>query len=248
MMSFNEVSLSDVVQKQYSFKLKAFLGALGSLAILQLLALLFSLGGSMGSGFFGGHIEIEISYLSGNTVILFTILWAFVTAINMTTRAARYDDFTFVTNRLSSNIANLLYILTVSLIGGVSAILCGYILRVIGFFIYDTKLGPTIMDTPAEFFLAIGAVTLYVFLFGALGYLIGMLVQISRIFIVLLPATLIGAMMAGFISGYESLVKAVFDFIFMESNFGLFFIKVIVLSSLFFLAAFTLSNKLEVRK
>ncbi|MBS4196861.1 hypothetical protein [Lederbergia citri] len=248
-MSLIELSLSDVVKKQYKFKLRAFFGSFSSLAFMQLLGLLFSLGGSGGMGFSSEHYSIHISYYSAEMVIVFTLLWAFLTAILITAKAARFDDFSFVSNRISSNIANALFLVTASVIGGTSAILSGYLLRVITYFTSDVQYGVNsgLLVAPKEFFLGISATILYVLLFSSIGYMFGMLVQINKIFIVLLPCLIIGSWIFLGITN-EGMIKPIFDFIFRESVFSLFFIKIIGISGLLFAGAAALSNRMEVRK
>lgn len=58
-----------------------------------------------------------------------------MTGILITTKAVRYDDFTFVSNRLSSNLANILFLLTASAIGGAAAVTAGFLLKIIAFFL-----------------------------------------------------------------------------------------------------------------
>src|SRR5690606_25424703 len=190
MMSLIELSLSDVVKKQYKFKLRAFFGSFSSLALMQLMGLIFSLGGSGGMGYSGSDgISVSVTYYSAETIIIFTFLWAFITSILITTRSSRYDDFSFVSNRLSSNLANMLFLVSVSIIGGVSAIFSGYLLKVITYFTSDVQYGINsgLFGAPKEFFLSISATILYILLFSAFGYLVGMIVQVNKIFIVLLP-------------------------------------------------------------
>ncbi|MCJ7842564.1 hypothetical protein MUB24_17005 [Lederbergia sp. NSJ-179] len=247
-MSLTETTLFDVVMKQYAFKRRAFFTTFGTLALLQLLGLLFSIGGSGGSGFLSENMSIDLTYYSGDIVIVFTILWTFIAAIFMTTKAARYDDYTFVANLLSSHLANLLFLLTACIIGGISAVLCGYLVRIFGYFSDGLTMGVGLFSAPLEFVLSVSAVTLYGLLFATLGYLFGTTIQLHRSFMFLLPALFVGAMIAGVVSGHDDKVKAIFDFIFLESHFWLFFVKVILVSGVFFTVAVGLSNKMEVRK
>src|SRR5699024_5729575 len=91
--------------------------------------LLFSLGGvgQGGSGSF--EISINRHYYTVDYVIAFTMIWAFITSIQMTTREYRQDDFTFVTNRLSGNLSNIAFLFTASVIGGVLAVLSDFLLK-----------------------------------------------------------------------------------------------------------------------
>ncbi|GIN71961.1 hypothetical protein J14TS2_24360 [Bacillus sp. J14TS2] len=247
-MSLIETSLSEVVWKQFVFKSKSFFTTFGTLVILQVLAIFFSSGGSGSSGFHGRDLSVELNYYSGDIVVIFTILWTFSLAIFTTTKATRYDDYVFVGNRLSSHLANVLFLLTASLIGGISATLCGFIVRIIGYFSDDVMMGGELFQSPLDFLLSIGAISLYGFLFAALGYIFGMIIQFHRSFIFLLPVICVGVIIASVTSGYDEEMKAVFDFIMMETHFWIFLLKVLLISGIFFVAAILLSNKLEVRK
>lgn len=249
-MSLIETSLSDVVKKQYSFKMKVFYNVFGSLAMMQILSILFSLGGVGQSGFSSAGISIRTSYYSADMIIGFTMLWAFSTGTFITTKATRYDDFTFVANRVSSTIANALFLLVASVIGGTIAMLSGSLLKVLSYYVSDVKYGAgsSLIDAPLEFLMGMGAASLYVLLFSALGYLIGMLVQVSRLFIVVLPVLFVGTIIFGAINGFEEQLKAVFNFIFAEPSFLLFFLKIIMVSGLLFAASAAISNRMEVRK
>ena len=250
MMSLTKVSLIDVVKKQYIYKLKAYSQVFMSLIFLQLLAVLFSMNGvgSMG-GSTGGSVELQVKYFSADFVAAFTMLWGFITAILITTKAYRNDDFVFVTNRVSSNLSNAVFLLTASVIGGITAMLSSYLLKVIVYyFISDLSIKSiTVLEAPMELLLGIFSTILYVFLFCALGYLVGTLVQISKAFTVLLPAAFFGTLILEGLSGKAGTVANVFDFFFTESSLVLFIVKIIVSAGLLFSGAFVLSNRLEVR-
>lgn len=194
------------------------------------------------------NMSIDLTYFSNGIVVTFTLLWAFSMAIFTTTKAARYDDYAFVGNRLSSHIANLLFLITACIIGGVSATLCGYIIKIIGYFSYSLTMGEGLFQAPHEFFLSIGAISLYCFLIATIGYLFGMIIQFHRSFVFLLPVICVGMIIASVSSGYDAEMKAIFDFIVMETHFWLFLLKVLLVSGVFFGLAMLLSNKLEVRK
>ncbi|RST74390.1 hypothetical protein D4T97_012060 [Siminovitchia acidinfaciens] len=249
-MSLIEMSLSDVVKRQYEFKVRAFLGVFSSLVGVQLISLLFSLGGvsSVGTGTSSG-MSINISYYSADMIVVFTMLWIFITSILITTKAVRYDDFTFVANRLSSNLANILFLLTASAVGGAAAVFAGFLLKIVTFLMGNVQygMGNSFMEAPAEFFIAVSASILYMILFSAAGYLTGTIVQVNKVFIFVLPALITGFVVYVGIRN-EELAKSIFNFIFAESSLWLFAVKTIIISTLFFAGALILSNRMEVRK
>ena len=248
-MSLTKVSLTNVVKKQYVYKLKAYSQVFMSLIFLQLLAVLFSMNGVGGMAGGDESIDVEVKYFSSDYVTAFTMLWGFITAILITTKAYRNDDFVFVTNRVSSNLSNAVFLLTASFIGGITAMLSSYLLKVIiYYFISDVPIkSTTILEAPLELLLGIFSTFLYIFLFCALGYLVGTLVQISKAFTVLLPAAFFGGLILDGLRGKSGAIAYVFEFFFTESSLPLFIVKIIVSAGLLFSGAFVLSNRLEVR-
>ncbi|WP_406580776.1 hypothetical protein [Bacillus salipaludis] len=248
-MSLTKVSLTDVVKKQYVYKLKAYSQVFMSLIFLQLLAIFFSLNGVGGMFSSGGSIEVQVKYFSADYVAAFTMLWGFITAILITTKAYLNDDFLFVTNRVSSNLSNVVFLLTASGIGGITAMLSSYLLKaIVYYFISDLSLkSTTVLDAPLEMLMGIFSTILYVFLFCALGYLVGMLVQISKAFTVLLPAAFFGGLILDGLNGKSGVIAYVFAFFFTESSLVLFMVKIIVTAVLVFSGAIVLSNRMEVR-
>lgn len=251
MMSLTTISMGSLVAKQYQFKLKAYVGLFNSLMVLQLLAILFSFGGSGQSGGSGGYgLQVSISYYSADLVVVFTILWAFISAILITTKAYREDDFTFVTNRVSGNLSNVLLLGTASILGGATALMAGYLIKVLMYYVFDYNQVIGIGPGPSlqEFLIGLVATILTVFLFSSLGYLIGTLVQQNRIFVIVLPVIFFGLLIVG-----EQTLKiyplvSIGEFYFQESSFWLFLSKVLITIALLFSGAVMMSNRMEVRR
>lgn len=248
MMSLSKMSAVTVVKKQYMYKLKANIDVFISLMLLQLLALLFSLNGSGSMGTGSGDDRINVTFYSADIVIFFMIVWGFISAMLMTTKAYRNDDFLYVSNRLSSHLSNGLFILTASIIAGVTAILSSFLLKVVVTFkdemIYTG--GVSLLDAPEEMLLGIVATSLYILLFSSSGYFIGMLVQVSRVFILVLPALFIGDILFNASNGEGFIVPFFGDF-FTESSFLLFIFKILLTTGLLFIASIFLSKRMEVR-
>src|SRR5699024_440427 len=114
-------------------KLKANVGLFSSLIILQIFGILFSLGGI---GQRGGSFY-TISYYTADYMIIFTMIWAFMIAIQLMSKDYRDLDFTFVTNRLASHLANVLFLVTASIIGAITSLLSGYLSKVIVYFAFE---------------------------------------------------------------------------------------------------------------
>lgn len=248
-MYLTEVSMWSVVKKQFRFKLKSYRGIYTSLMVLQLLAILFSLGGEASSGGGSQNFSYDLRHYGGNMILAFMMIWAFISAVIVTTRAYRYDDFTFVGNRLSSHLANIMFLSVTSIVGGITVLLASQLMKVIVMFYQDWEYIASEPLTFSQFLLGMAAMILYIFLFAALGYLTGTLVQISKVFIVILPAVFFGALIVqGLLTEQSTLLVNIGKFFFWESSFLLAIVKVLLVSSLAFGASMLISNRMEVRK
>lgn len=245
MMSLSKVKLPVIVKKQYFFKLKANVGLLNSLIILQLFGILFSMGGTGASSSSYYHI----TYHTADFMIGFTIIWAFMIAVQLMSKDYRDHDFTVVTNRLATNLSNMLFLLTASIFGAITAVLSGYLSKVIIYFAFkpDYIAGATSL-TFTELIFGFFATILYIFLFSMFGYLVGSIIQLNRAFIILLPVFALGFIVLAAQDVQFNLLLFLFEFYFSESIFFLFLLKVVVASLLFFISATFISNRLEVKQ
>ncbi|MFA1710684.1 hypothetical protein ACDX66_03145 [Peribacillus frigoritolerans] len=246
-MSLTKVNLKETVKKQYFFKLKANIDAFSSLIGIQLLALLFSIGGVSSAGMGGSNISVNIKYLSADLVIGFTLIWALVTAITITAKPYRNHDFTFVSNRLSSSLANILFLLTASIIGSITAILSGNLLKVLAYVFLDGRIYG-VHSGLEELVMGLCVTIFYVFLVTSIGYFIGTLVQVSKLVIIIIPVLFFGTLFLEGSMQKEPFLVNVFTFYTMESTLTLFIIKVVVTVAVFFAAAISILNRMEVRR
>lgn len=246
-MSLARPNLMEMVKKQYVYKLSAYLDLYNRLVFLQILGILLSLSG-VGGGGGGGNSEVNVNFYfySADIVVGFSILWSFITAIIITTKPIQNGDFLFVTNRISSNLSNLFYLLTSCLIGAITAMLSSYLLKAIIYYFmgrhYVDIKGP--MNAPTELLLGIFTTTLYLILFCSFGYFAGILARLRKGFIVVLLAVLIGTLFWG----KGSIIAIIFEFFFMESSLLLFLTKVVVTVVLLFACSIVLSNRMEVKQ
>lgn len=245
-MSLTRPSLEKAVQKQFRFKLKSFSGMLSSLLILQLVGLLFSLGGT---GSFSLGRDLSIQYYSVDIVVAFTMLWGFISAILIKTKAYREDDFVFVTNRLSSDLSNIVFLLAVSIVGGVTALLSGYLLKVAVYFLFDATpiIHTGLTDAPTAFLTGVLATILFIFMFSSAGYVIGTLTHFHKVFAYITPVAFIGIIILWYqITGNQLLLEAG-EFYFQETSLWLFTCKILVTAGLLFAGSILISRRLEVR-
>lgn len=248
-MYLTEVSMWEIVKKQFRFKLKSYRGVFSSLMVLQIIGILFSLNGDGMSGGGSQFFDYSMNIYSGNILFGFVMIWGFISAIILTTRAYRYDDYSFVSNRLISNLSNLLFLLAASFISGLTVILANHVVRLLVYFIQDKELLDMAPLTFQQFFFGVVAITLYILLFAALGYLSGMLVQYSKVFVIVLPALIFGGLFVeGVLSGQPTLLPTLYEFFMGESSFIQFTLKALVTTGVAFGAAVLLSNRLEVKQ
>ncbi|WP_421383118.1 hypothetical protein ACOJQI_02215 [Bacillus salacetis] len=249
-MYLAEVSMWDVVKKQFRFKLKSYRGVFSSLMVLQIIGLLFSMNGEGMSGGGTEYFGYEVKFFTGSLILAFVMVWAFISSILFTTKAYRYDDFSFVSNRAASHFSNILFMMYSSVLAAVTVYLSSYVLKLI---VQLSGSGAYILSAPMTFggFLSgMGGMILYIFLLAALGYVCGMLVQYSKIFLGVLPAVVFGAVfLEGFYSHNEpTLIPMIFSFFGRETSFFLFAVKVIVVSAIAFGTAILISNRMEVKQ
>ncbi|NEU30691.1 hypothetical protein GN156_07840 [bacterium LRH843] len=249
MMSLIRPSFGDVVKRQYQYKLKAYSGMFMTLVLLQLLGIFFSFSGVGSSGTGSHEMSLNVTHYSAVMVLLFTFLWGFVSSILITTRAYRNDDFLYVANRVSSHIANGLFLLTASIIAGITAMLSGYLLKAILYFIFraDYVEGTGAIHTAKELFIGMSSSSLYVLLFCALGYFIGTLVQLHRMFIIVVPAVFFGDLILHANNGEKGIFFVFYEQFFTEPSFIFFLIKMYLIIGLLFIGSLALSNRMEVR-
>ena len=246
MMSLSTISLTEVVKRQYFFKMKANLDSFSSLIWIQLLAMLFSFNSTASMGFSNSGVSVDVKYYTSDVVMVFTIIWSFITAITITTKPYRYHDFTFITNRVSSSLSNILFLVTANLFGALTAMLSHNLLKMI--WIFSDKQFYSLQAGFWEHVLGILIAFLYLMLFSSAGYLIGTLVQISKAFIIILSALVIGSLFFGVLFGINPFIVTLYQFYFGEASMLMFLIKVLLSIALFFIASISILNRLEVRK
>lgn len=246
-MFSTNVKMLEIVKKQYIYKCRAYIQILISLILIQVFSILFS-GGSSGSAVGGGSsFNFNIHYYSADTVVAFTMLWGFISSILVTTKAYRMEDFAFVANRLTSGLSNILFLLTASFIGALTAMLSVYFIKDMMFFLRGTLFISTAhsMTAPVEFLLGLFTATLFILLFCALGYFVGTLVQLYRGFIAV-PALIIAAFFFAGNLEVNTFLTFVYQFLFKESSALIFAIKTIVSAAVLFGSALALSSRVEV--
>lgn len=243
-----DISTAEVVKKQISYKWRAYISVFTSLVVIQLLAVLFSLNGTGMSSSGGMNYNIQVDYYNADMIMIFTIFWGFMTALLLTTKAYREDDFAFVTNRTSGTLSTIIYLWIICSIAGFTASLSGYLLKVVVFlFTSQEILNSTGAGGTGIYLMGLVSLILTIFMFAGFGYAAGMIVQWNKVFVILLPVLMIGLLFSLEKAGY-SLDRFFFQFLFSEQNFWLFIMKSLAISTAAYVTAFLISNRLEVKR
>ncbi len=251
MMSFVNMSFGEVVKKQYIYKIKANKGFISSLIFTQVIAILFSINGVGSSGFGMDNLSVDVSYFSADMVIVFTLIWAFITGISITTKENRYAEYTFLANRLSSSLSNMLFLVSISVFAGITALLTSYLLADL-IFLWKGAVSDAVMNsmfgTPLEYVMGTIATVLYVTMFSASGYIVGILSQVHKAFVIGIPIFIIGVIVIAANQAQVYLLVEMYDFYAGEASFLLFLLKTLFTVVVFFCSATLIGNRLEVRK
>lgn len=249
MMSLAKISPGEVVKRQYLFKLRAYANLFLSLVAVQVIALLFTAGGMTGmSGIGSNSIDLEIKFYSGTIIFVFTALWIAVNSFVLMLPLYRNIDFSFITNRISSNLANLCFLVTAAAAGGVTAALSSLLLKNVIYYSggSGSLIGTHFLVEPGELLTAIAVGSLYLLLFGAAGYLVGALIQLHSSLYVLLPALLLGVLFYEAAHEHLRLLRLI-DFFRLETSPALFFLKIMVSVLLMWFGAALISSKTELK-
>ena len=250
-MSLNKVTMEQVVKNQFFYKIGAYSGVFISLIILQLIAVLFSMNGvGMSSGGYE-QISYSLHYYSGNLVFIFTMLWVFIVSIIITSKVYRNEDFSFVSNRLSSDLSNILFVVFVSAIGTVTALLSTFLIKVILLFLPKFDMfyhSPISMNMSSFVFFGIVIAFCYILICAAAGYFVGTLVRLSSLFKVMVPVVFVGYLIFGGIINEVSGLATAVQFFYFESSLLTFVFKATFTVMVLFASSVAIFNRMEVRQ
>lgn len=250
-MSLTEPRLTDIVKKQFRYKLNAYTGVFSSLLVMQLIGIFFGFNAGGGGGSYNGNtLTFDYRLASGDMPVIFTLIWAFSMGILVTTLAYRNDAFSFISNRLSHHLSSFLLLLVASSIAGTTATLAGSIIKFISLFQNDLLFSETIslFASPFDFSMQIVTSIVYTILFAGLGYLIGSFIQLSKLVIPLLIVGLFILPMFGLNVYGSGIIEKMVVFFGTETLFPIFLLKVIMTVSVFYAISILITNKMEVRK
>jgi hypothetical protein len=181
----NAHSFMTLTAMQYRYKLRAYSGYLCSLVLAQILGMVLAYSGS-GYGSTGGstfHLTTHI--YSAKLIFIFTVIWSFALSIMISSRASKDATFSLPGNRNTDSLSDLAFLLTGCLIGAVTTALTGAALRVILLpFIHGEILADGFYPAPGLLGMVALATFIYTLVLSAAGYFSGILLRISKLFII----------------------------------------------------------------
>ncbi|MDQ2087310.1 hypothetical protein RBH29_12830 [Herbivorax sp. ANBcel31] len=244
-MFSTKTSLLSIVKKQYFNKLNQYSNIVFALVAIQIftLAISFTLYGTSIRRF-NPFFVIDIRSYADEIAIVFTMIFVLIASAILRSKTYRDMDFNFISNRLSSQLSTIGFLLTIVVAGSTFAVLSGYMLRVLRYFLPISKPFSIIMSHISfqDFLLSVSIITLYLLLFSALGYFIGSLIYFNKIFAVLL--TVLFLTIIFFRIDYTVFVH---NFYFHETSILVFTLKTLIPSIVLFLLSIMLTKEKEVR-
>ncbi|MCR6545673.1 hypothetical protein [Dehalobacterium formicoaceticum] len=255
-MSLTETDFITLIKNQFIYKLKAHIGLLNRLAVAQLVILLLTFGRTGMSGSGGDSIDFEIQRYANYLFLIISMMGVTIIGVMLSNETFRNTDFTFVSNRLSSNLSNIVFLLTVSVVAGMTASLYGVVIRLLLYFTQGSEniIGENFFLAPKELLLGIFGAILYMILFSAIGYFLGTLTKSSRsrfllpVLVTLFLVTLVSLFIMIPNGSQTTIFSALYQFFAHEKNLFIFMVKILVIGGLLFLGSILVSNRREVRQ
>lgn len=235
----DEAPFMTAIKQQYLFKLKTYHNFISTLIILQLLG--FFLGLFNQSYWIStGYLDINIATISTDQAYIFTIIMAFIYGVQLTTKVAKNMMTTFVSDKRTNHLVNGLLLGTISLFGAILVALSGVCMRLLAYLFFETeKIVSVNSITIATVLMTILAMFVIFFFVSSLGYLIGELVQISKVFIVIVPVVAYT---------FQKQIASLFSLYSDVKSVALFTVLMLCTIMIVFLLSFVIGRKSEVRQ
>ncbi|WP_238881672.1 hypothetical protein [Clostridium sp. YIM B02551] len=257
MMYLTENSLLNITKKQYFFKLKTNIGLFFSLIVVHFFATLLTMNALRISSTSGSGVSVDFFYYSGNAIIIFTLIWSFVVSLTISNRKNKNMDFSFITNRLSSNISNIVFLITLAIYASITSTFSGNIIRAIFYFTSRNEniIREGFIIEPHVMLLNIISILFYIIFIASIGYFIGSVGSINQIFTIIFSTiSILGLFLLLKLFGslnnssLYSLITKIIHFYFYENSLLLFVLKTLVTSIALFACSIFITNRLEVKK
>lgn len=242
-------SVNELAKRQYMFKLNANGAIFTVLIVLQIIATIFMSGASTSTSMddWGEPISFSFNSITNDGQVGLTLFWAFIVGFLLTSAAQRNESFSFVTNRLTFQLANFYFFCTAALLGGVTTVLLGSVMKIVAMSQDNVIVETTgLLSSPSDFFSRILVMTAYTLLLMLVGYTLGSLIQWSKLFIALFGVIWYGFTQSTFaVADNEN--SGLLYFFYGETSVLLFLLKIIGTIAVLFAISFFATNRLEVR-
>lgn len=242
-------SVNELAKRQFFLKLNANGAIFTMLIVLQIIATVFISGAVTTTSMndWGEPISFNFTSISNDAQLGLTLFWAFIVGFLLTSAAQRNESFSFVTNRLTFQLANFYFFCTAALLGGVTTVLLGSVMKIVAMF-RDNMIIETsgLLSSPLDFFSRIFVMTAYTLLLMLVGYTLGSLIQWSKLFIALFGVLWYAFTQSTFaVADNEN--SGLLYFFYGETSILLFTLKIVGTIAVLFAISFFATNRLEVR-
>lgn len=242
-------SVNELAKRQFIFKMNANGAIFTLLIVLQIIATVFISGAFASSpeNDWGESISFNFTSISNDGQVGLTLFWAFIVGFLLTSAAQRNESFSFVTNRLTFQLANFYFFCAGALLAGVTTVLLGSVMKIIALQSTNSIIETTgLLTSPLDFLSRIFAMTAYTLLLMLLGYTLGTLVQWSKLFIALF-GVIWYAFSQNVFGVADNETNGLLYFYHGETSILLFALKMAGTIAVLFAISFFVTNRLEVR-
>lgn len=247
-MSLNEMSLLDVVKKQLRLKFLSHHSIWLSLVGIQLFGILISAAVTTSGSSSSGNVYTTSNVYSSTFLMVMTYIWVVIAGLYLALDSSNRFDYTYVTNRLSQFISNIIFLIFIAAIGAFTAYFASSLIPLVQrLFINGLILNTSSSFTFTEHMINLIGTFGYLLMFASASYLIVMLFQFNRFIVLgfLVLYSLANVLLAKM--GEDGLLIDLFNFYEGESSFSLFMLKAIGLSTIFLAIAWFVNRSKEVR-
>lgn len=249
-MSLAKTNLRTLVFMQFRYKLQTHRNLFIGLLLSQLLAVFFSFWGSGMASTASSNIVLKFRAYNGIIIHVFTYIWSLAVVIIITGPQFRDMDFAFVSNRKSSNLSNICFLLAAALAAAVTSTLCIAAQRVLIYFVHGSEniLAENFFLSPSKLLVLIVAMFFYIVLLMSLAYLACVLARLHKIFVVIVPAVAILLLFGSTSQAHPLNISYMVHFFTREYSLPIFVLKVIAAAGLAFCLSIVVTDRMEVRK
>ena len=247
-MSLPELTLTQAVRRQYSVTMRTLgLSFYRNLIFLQLFFCIVAVWATTSYGTTLNQLySIQVQALSGSPMLWGSLAYVAAMALLMADNRFRNGAFTFVSSRLSYNLANVGVLLTMSAIAAVTSTLCLVLFRVtVALTSHRHIFYNSFRLTPNDLLLAAASVFGYSLLAAAIVYLVVIILRREARLVALIP---LGMLLGLKVPVVGEAMGDILYFYCGEWRVALFILKSVLTALALFAAACWGSQGLEVRR